>query len=102
MKRTKGTPEFEQFWAAYQASPKKANCQSKAKAWECWEQLVPDVDPADLISAAQKAVEQVESLERAGEFCAPLPDAFRWLRDERYVVLLESHTPAQTKPSWMV
>ena len=97
VKRTKGTPEFEQFWVVYQSCPKKANCQSKAKAWECWEQLVPEVDAQDLISAAQKAVDEANDREMAGQFCADLPDAFRWLRDERYLVLLEAHTPAQTE-----
>ena len=97
VKRTKGTPEFEQFWVVYQSCPKKANCQSKAKAWECWDQLVPDLDPAQLIKAAQRAVDEANDREMAGEFCAPLPDAFRWLRDERYAVLLEGHTPAQTQ-----
>ena len=97
VKRTKGTPEFEQFWVVYQSCPKKANCQSKAKAWECWDQLVPDVPASDLIRAAQRAVDEANDREMAGEFCAPLPDAFRWLRDERYAVLLEGHTPAQTQ-----
>ena len=101
VKRTKGTPEFEQFWVVYQSCPKKANAQSKFKAWECWEQLVPEVDAQDLISAAQKAVDEVKALDRANEFCAPLPDAFRWLRDERYLVLLEAHTPAQTQTVYL-
>ena len=101
VRRTIATPEFDAFWKAYQSCSKKANCQSKFNAWECWQQLVPDVPPADLISAAQKAVEQVDQLEASGQFCAPLPDAFRWLRDERYVVLLEAHTPAQTQTVYL-
>ena len=84
-------------------APKKANCQSKAKAWECWAQLVPDLDPAQLVNAAQKAVDEINRLEGMGEFCAPLPDAFRWLRDERYAVLLEDHIPAQSNlPSYLI
>ena len=37
---------------------------------------------------------QVKQAKALNEWCAPLPDAFRWLRDERYAVLLEDHVPA--------
>lgn len=103
IKQTKGTPEFEAFWKVYQSCPSKANCQSKIRAWEAWQEVVTFEDPARLISAAQKAVDQCHDLQRRGEFCAPLPDCFRWLRDERYAVLLEDHAPASpAKPSWML
>ena len=103
VRRTKGSPEFESFWGIYQSCTKKVNNQSKAKAWECWEQLVPEMDPADLIKAITISVEQIRMLESAGEFAAPLPDAFRWLRDERYAVALENHSPTESnKPSWML
>jgi hypothetical protein len=94
-KSTSATPEFEAFWRAYQSSPSKANCQSKAKAWEVWKQLVDEVTAERLLEAAQMAVKEVQARQTSGEFCAPLPDCFRWLRDERYAVLLENHAPAR-------
>ena len=95
-KRTKGSPEFEQFWRLYQGSPLKANGQSKPKAWEVYQQLVPDeLSAEDLDRAVTAAVEDIQTRQRAGEFAAPLPDCFRWLRDECYAVFLEGHTPAQ-------
>lgn len=103
VRRTKGSPEFESFWGIYQSCTKKVNNQSKFKAWQCWEQLVLEMDPADLIKAITISVEQIRRLESAGEFAAPLPDAFRWLRDERYAVALENHSPTESnKPSWML
>ena len=101
-KSTEATPEFELFWRSYQRSPLKANCQSKAKAWEVWQELIKgDVSPADLIRAADMAVAECVGRQRANEFCAPLPDCFRWLRDERYAVLLEGHTPTQSQGDWL-
>ena len=31
------------------------------------------------------------------EWFEPLPDCYRWLRDEKFVVLLEAHVPAKAK-----
>ena len=103
-KRTKGSPEFEQFWRLYQGSPLKANGQSKPKAWEVYQQLIPEeLSAEDLDRAVTAAVEDIQTRQRAGEFAAPLPDCFRWLRDECYAVFLESHTPTQAcKPSYLI
>jgi hypothetical protein len=91
--RTQYSDEFNEFWGTYQSSPSKANGQSKPKAWDAWGDATKQETPERLVEAARKAVEEVRRLQQADEFCAPLPDAFRWLRDGRYVVLLEeSHT----------
>ena len=98
--RTQYSDEFNEFWGTYQSSPSKANGQSKPKAWDAWGDATKQETPERLVEAARKAVEEVRRLQQADEFCAPLPDAFRWLRDGRYVVLLEGHTvtPTQKKP----
>jgi hypothetical protein len=86
--------EFLIFWNEYQRAPIKANAQSKNKAFEQWRRVVKEESPQRLIEAAARAVEQVKRAKINDEWCAPLPDAFRWLRDERYTVLLEDHVPA--------
>ena len=84
---------FNEFWNTYQRAPLKANSQSKNKAFEQWKQVVKEEAPERLVEAARRAVEQVKQARMQDEWCAPLPDAFRWLRDERYTVLLEDHVP---------
>jgi hypothetical protein len=85
---------FNEFWNVYQRAPIKANAQSKNKAFEQWKQIVKEEEPERLVEAARRAVEEVKQAKMQDEWCAPLPDAFRWLRDERYSVLLEDHVPA--------
>ena len=98
------TPGFTAFWKTYQACPKnlKVAGQSKPKAFEAYKAALKTHSAEDLQKAAQKAVEgQLES-ERRDEWAAPLPDAFRWLRDGKFELMLEDHAPAQTKPShWL-
>lgn len=89
---------FTAFWNEYQRAPIKANAQSKNKAFEQWKQVMKHETPERLLEAARRAVEQVKKAEAAEEWCAPLPDAFRWLRDERYTVLLEDHVVDHGKP----
>jgi len=84
---------FTAFWNEYQRAPIKANAQSKNKAFEQWREIVKQEQPERLVEAARRAVEQVKQARMQDEWCAPLPDAFRWLRDERYTVLLEDHVP---------
>ena len=97
-KKTKGTPEFEAFWKRYQGCRHRANGQSKPKAMELWGQLVPDeLKPDDLMRAIDGAIEDIRSRQGVGEFASPLPDCFRWLRDECYAVYLEDNAPAPTK-----
>lgn len=99
-KKTKGTPEFEAFWKRYQGCRHRANGQSKPKAMELWGQLVPDeLQPEDLMRGIDGAIEDIRSRQGVGEFASPLPDCFRWLRDECYSVYLEDNAPAPTKPS---
>ena len=99
-KKTKGTPEFEAFWKRYQGCRHRANGQSKPKAMQLWGQLVPDeLQPDDLMRAINGAIEDIRSRQGVGEFASPLPDCFRWLRDECYAVYLEDNTPAPTKSS---
>lgn len=99
-KKTKGTPEFEAFWKRYQGCRHRANGQSKPKAMELWGQLVPDeLQPDDLMRAIDGAIEDIRSRQGVGEFASPLPDCFRWLRDECYAVYLEDNAPEPTKSS---
>ena len=99
-KKTKGTSEFEAFWKRYQGCRHRANGQSKPKALELWGQLVPDeLQPDDLMRAIDGAIEDIRSRQGVGEFASPLPDCFRWLRDECYAVYLEDNAPAPTNSS---
>ena len=99
-KKTKGTPEFEAFWKRYQGCHHRANGQSKPKAVEVWGQLVPDeLQPDDLMRAIDGAIRDIRSRQGLGEFASPLPDCFRWLRDECYAVYLEDNAPEPTKSS---
>ena len=100
-KNTKGTPEFEAFWKIYLRCRHRANGQSKPKAFTVWQQLVPEhLTADDLTRAIEQAVSDIESRQALGEFASPLPDCFRWMRDECYAVYLEDHEPMKIKPSW--
>ena len=57
------------------------------------------VSSADLMTAIGKAEEDVRQRQQAGLFASPLPDCFRWLRDECYAVYLEDHQTNST-PSY--
>lgn len=85
---------FTAFWNEYQRAPIKANAQSKNKAFEQWKEATKLETPERLLEAARRAVEQIKQAKLQDEWCAPLPDAFRWLRDERFAVHLEDHVPA--------
>jgi len=88
------TDEFLAFWNEYQKAPTKAIGQSKHKAFDQWRDAVKHEAPERLVEAARRAVELVTQAKLQDEWCAPLPDAFRWLRDEHYAVHLEGHVPA--------
>ncbi len=99
-RKTKGTPEFEAFWKRYQGCHHRANGQSKPKALDVWNQLVPDeLQPYDLMRAIDGAIKDIRSRQSINEFASPLPDCFRWLRDACYAVYLEDNTPEPTKSS---
>ena len=92
----KDSPAFQTFWEVFQTAPKKAG-QSKAKARTAWKEALKVESADNLIEAAKRAVkEQVGKVSR-DEWVADLPDAWRWLRDERFSVLLEGHTPEQAE-----
>ena len=87
---------FLQFWETYQTAPRKAN-QSRKKAFEAWK-IALKIEKSDrLIEAARRAVLDQTNKMQQEEWFEPLPDCYRWLRDEKFVVLLEQHTPAKAK-----
>jgi hypothetical protein len=96
-KRAAVTPEFEAFWRAYQSCPRKVPSQSKAKSWDEWQKVIKHETPERLVQAAEAAVRDAINC----EWDYKLPDCFRWLRDGRYSVLLETHTPAQKQGDWI-
>ena len=96
-KRAEITPEFEAFWKAYQSCPRKVPSQSKAKSWEEWQKAIKQETPERLLQAAKAAVSDAVSC----EWDYKLPDCFRWLRDGRYSVLLETHAVAQREGDWI-
>ena len=85
---------FLAFWNEYQRAPIKAIGQSKSKAFEQWREALKNETAERLLEAARRAVDLVKQAKLQDEWCAPLPDAFRWLRDEHYAVHLEDHVPA--------
>jgi transketolase len=87
---------FIQFWTTYQTAPRKAN-QSRKKAFEAWKEALKVEKSDRLIEAAKRAVLDQTNKMQHEEWFEPLPDCHRWLRDEKYVVLLEAHTPAKAK-----
>ena len=87
---------FLQFWETFNTAPRKAN-QSRKKAFEAWKEALKVEKSDRLIEAARRAVlDQTHKMQQE-EWFEPLPDCYRWLRDEKFVVLLEAHTPAEAK-----
>jgi hypothetical protein len=87
-------PAFQEFWNMYQKAPIKAASQSKPLAFEAWKHASQNESQERLLEAARRVVEQAKQAKITGEWFAPLPDCFRWLRDERFAVLLEDHVAA--------
>lgn len=85
--RAKGPDEFEQFWKLYLSAPIRATSQSKPKALAQWKKTISHDSNEILV----KALETEIAHQRAAgdEFVSPLPDCFRWLRDERYATVEE-------------
>ena len=97
VKRPQYTPEFEEFWAEYQKLPKKVH-QTKYKAFEVFKQVIDFESPKNLIRAAKLYVnQQVADLDGIDAWTMSAPDCFRWLKDDRYSVLLENHRAAQPR-----
>lgn len=83
--RTKGPDDFEQFWKLYLSAPVRAASQSKPKALAQWRKTICH----DTVDTLVKALEtEIAFQQAAGDaFVSPLPDCFRWLRDERYATV---------------
>lgn len=96
---------WDAFWKTYQACPAPAlrvKSQSKPKACEEYRKALKDFTATQLLKAAQKAVGEQLEAQRRDEWTAPLPDAFRWLRDGKYIAFTEDHAPTQQKPThWL-
>jgi hypothetical protein len=83
--RTKGPDDFEQFWKLYISAPVRAASQSKPKALAQWKKTIAHDSNDVLIKAIETEIEHQQA---AGDaFVSPLPDCFRWLRDERYATV---------------
>jgi hypothetical protein len=83
--RTKGDESFERFWDLYRSAPRRATSLSKPKALAQWQKTIRSQSPDTLIKALQAELEYQHA---AGDtFVSPLPDCFRWLRDERYATV---------------
>jgi hypothetical protein len=83
--RTKGSEAFECFWKLYLSAPVRAASQSKPKALSQWQKTIRTETEADLHKALETEIAHQQA---AGEdFVIPLPDCFRWLRDERYATV---------------
>ena len=100
-KAAKESPSgFEAFWKIYQSCPApglRVKSQSKRKALEEYRKTLKNYTPEQLIQAAKNAVDEQISAQSREEWTAALPDAFRWLRDGKFIVMLEDHAPAQVK-----
>ena len=101
-KRQEYPEAFEVFWKGYQQLPEKASKQSKPLAFTAWEEAC-ELHPADeLQRAVDRQLEiQQQELRSARGFTVAMPDCFRWLRDECFVALLETHAPARREGDWI-
>jgi hypothetical protein len=93
-------PQFEAFWKVYQSCPAptlRVRSQTKPKAKEAFQEALKLSPAADIVKAARIAVEGQLDSQSSEEWCPALPDAARWLKEARFVALLEDHAPAQVK-----
>lgn len=89
------TGEFARFWSAYQASPHKTATQSKPRAWREWQLALEAGETSErIINGVSKAV-QAGFAEFDGY---RMPDAARWLREQRWLVF-DADISAQAHPS---
>lgn len=90
----KGSEAFERFWKLYLSAPIRATSQSKPKALAQWQKTIRTESEATLIKAIET---EISHQHLAGDtFISPLPDCFRWLRDERYATVEDR--PAGQQP----
>ena len=83
--RAKGPEEFEQFWKLYLSAPVRAASQSKPKALAQWKKTICHDSNDTLVKALETEI--AHQRQAGDEFVIPLPDCFRWLRDERYATV---------------
>lgn len=81
---------FEEAWKLYQSCSLKASGQTKKKARDQWGRSVRKADPQEILKAIRLAV---EARRAPKDFIPPLPDMFRWLKDERYADVLREAKP---------
>ena len=91
----KDSPAFKVFWETYQSAGKKALSQSKTKARTAWKEAIKSEKPEQLIEAAKRCVIEQNRKIGCDQWVSDLPDAYRWLRDEKYTVFLEDHIATQ-------
>lgn len=85
------TDEFNEFWNLYQSAPERVSSQTKPKAFDEWKAITALEGPETLLEAARRAIEEQKRKIGVGEFVGSLPDLFRWLRDGKYEIFLETH-----------
>ena len=101
-KRQEYPEAFEAFWKGYQQFPEKASKQSKPLAFTAWEEACQLHPTDELQRAVDRQLEiQQQELRSARGFTVAMPDCFRWLRDECFVALLETHAPARREGDWI-
>jgi hypothetical protein len=83
--RAKGSEAFESFWKLYLSAPVRAASQSKPKALSQWQKTIRTEPEAELVKALETEIAHQQAA--GDEFVSPLPDCFRWLRDERYATV---------------
>ena len=98
--RTEYAPEFQQWWKLYQSSPSRASNQSKPRAYEEWKVAKGGQGADQLLAALERNINDQKAKLKSSEFCSPLPDAFRWIRDGRYEVWLEEHKVQKAGRTW--
>jgi hypothetical protein len=72
----------DEFWSGYLG--RNGMKGSKKKAFEEWNKLT-DEEKIIALSAIQKQKQFYEKCKASGVFVAELPDAWRWLRDRRFL-----------------
>lgn len=83
--RAKGPEGFERFWKMYLSAPVRAASQSKPKALAQWQKTIRTESEDKLLEALETEISHQHLA--AGTFVCPLPDCFRWLRDERFTTV---------------
>lgn len=92
--------EFEAFWKLYQSCPApdlRVNAQSKGKAHEQYRLKMKETSHQSLLEAAEKAISHQMECQRRHEWVPALPDAYRWLRDDKWAVWLDQIEERQQK-----